>query len=277
LAEFNFTAYEHKISMQASGAYWNNFIGGDALSVTLSGGSSVFNGTASAFFDVSGSLTIQYIRVSYRTEGGIAHVSEIAYSEDRTTQLGEVTIRELDVAVPEAALLAGKWSVPLNLDDDTFYASPQGGTLYAGPGDDDVRGSSGRDRLFGEAGADELAGGAGNDKISGGPGRDVISWSSGHDVLSGGPGRDEFLIFYPAPAPDASVRIMDFRPGADILDLSNISGLDRGDWIGAARFSGSKDEIRMCRGALEVDCDGDGYADLTISINTRLTVGDILF
>jgi Ca2+-binding RTX toxin-like protein len=223
LAEFTFTAYEDKISMRESGAYWNNFIGSDTLSVILSGGSSVFNGTASAFFDVNGSSTIQYIRISYRTEGGVAHVSEIAYSADRIQQLGEVTIRGLDVAVPEADLLAGKWAVSLNLGDDAFYASPQGGTLYAGSGADGVWGSGGADWLFGEAGADQLAGGAGT------------------------------------------------------LNLSNISGLDRGDWIGAARFSGSKEEIRMCQGALEFDRDGDGRADLTIKINTVLTPGDILF
>jgi Ca2+-binding RTX toxin-like protein len=277
LAEFTFTAYEDKISMRESGAYWNNFIGSDTLSVILSGGSSVFNGTASAFFDVNGSSTIQYIRISYRTEGGVAHVSEIAYSADRIQQLGEVTIRGLDVAVPEADLLAGKWAVSLNLGDDAFYASPQGGTLYAGSGADGVWGSGGADWLFGEAGADQLAGGAGNDRISGGPGRDVISWSSGRDVLSGGPGQDEFLLFYPANEPEAFARITDFRPGADTLNLSNISGLDRGDWIGAARFSGSKEEIRMCQGALEFDRDGDGRADLTIKINTVLTPGDILF
>lgn len=86
-------------------------------------------------------------------------------------------------------------------------------------GDDGLHGDGGNDTLYGGGGHDVLSGGASDDQLFGGSGNDRLIGGSGHDRLSGGWGRDVFVF----AAEAGTDRLIDFRPGSDIIDLSGTS------------------------------------------------------
>ena len=82
----------------------------------------------------------------------------------------------------------------------------------------------------GTAGRDQIVGGSGNDRISGAAGDDILVDGTGSDTLSGGTGEDVFVLV----ADGQSDRIIDFEPGVDRLDLSELGRFYSTDMIGFA-------------------------------------------
>ena len=178
---------------------------------------------------------------------------------------------------------------------DGFSAEAGNDRLYGGKNDDNLDGDSGNDRLFGQAGDDFLLGQTGKDRLSGGPGSDLLVGGSGKDVLMGGSGSDEFRFEVIGDSPRGrSDKIKDFsRKQNDLIDLSEIdaNGLLFGnqsfEFIGKRSFSGQGQfgagELRFSdkpgqKVIVQADVDGDGRADLAISVIgvNRVSEGDFI-
>ncbi len=110
--------------------------------------------------------------------------------------------------------------------NDFVHGNGGNDKIYGGEGDDTLRGGSRRDTLFGEDGndrlygnnfADTLDGGKGNDILKGGGGDDILTGGAGDDFLKGGKDADTFKF----KKGDGMDRIVDFKPGQDIIDLSD--------------------------------------------------------
>jgi Ca2+-binding RTX toxin-like protein len=129
-------------------------------------------------------------------------------------------------------------------------------------------GSAAGDTLIGGTAGDTLVGGLGTDRLTGGAGADVFRFLSLADSAAG-TGRDGITDFKAAEG--------------DILDLAAIdaNSLVGGDqafaWIGGAAFSHGAGQLRLARGRLQGDVDGDAVADfeLTLSGVAMLEVGAI--
>ena len=153
-------------------------------------------------------------------------------------------------------------------------------TLNGTSADDTLDGGIGRDTISGGAGNDLLRGLAGNDTMSGGEGDDILEDGLGSDTMTGGAGNDTFRIVAPPAgttfnyATVSSTTIIDFTQG-DRIDLSAL----KATFIGENSFSGNtvnggtgKAEVRLRSDyvgttMLEIDSNGDGLADRTISLN----------
>jgi Ca2+-binding RTX toxin-like protein len=152
---------------------------------------------------------------------------------------------------------------------------------------DASRETNGHLRLFGGAADDTLITGEGNDLLYGG---------RGADQLNGGGAADTFRYDETADSTASAMdRITGFTPFADKIDLSRIdaNSFAAGDqafrWIGTSAFSGqgaaSAGELhtRFAGGLwyVEGDVNGDGTADLVISMttpgNAAITEADFLF
>ncbi|MDK3016301.1 calcium-binding protein [Pseudodonghicola flavimaris] len=141
--------------------------------------------------------------------------------------------------------------------------------LLGGAGDDILSAGAGRDRLEGGAGNDVLIGGKedgfdGGDLLFGGSGDDIIMSGSGFDTAKGGAGADTFVF----DDDSLYLRLRDFTPGEDRIDLSGLATL--------ARFS-------QVREVLEEDSDGafiltEGKMIQLIGVEVAdLTADDFLF
>lgn len=133
------------------------YMGGDALSITLSGGNNgVLNLTDWAsssdhygiYLDVGGDETVA-------PSAGATILGDIEYDEN-----GQPIIM---------------------VKDDLLFGTT---------GDDNIRGEGGNDTLYGNAGNDTLNGGAGSNVLLGGSGWDVITSMGVNDSLYGGTGND---------------------------------------------------------------------------------------
>jgi len=122
-----------------------------------------------------------------------------------------------------------------------------------------------------------ITGGRGNDLLQGGAQADLIRGNFGADRLLGGGGADTF--HYLAVTESYSVakdQLLDFTPGSDKIDLAaidasrTIAGDQAFTWIGSGAFSKSAGQLRAFQqGAnwvVEGDINGDGFADLIISV-----------
>ena len=116
--------------------------------------------------------------------------------------------------------------------------------------------------IFGNAGGNWLSGGAGGDKLSGLGGHDVLTGGSGKDTLIGGAGQDSF-VFTDSESRDV---IKDFESGVDHIDLGYIIDEAAFDFIGGAAFSGQAGQGRFANGLFQLDSDGDGVADFSITM-----------
>ena len=155
------------------------------------------------------------------------------------------------------------------------------------------------DRIAGGSKADELNGEDGDDVLKGNGDDDVLRGGNGSDLLVGGPGVDEMFgesgrdVFDFNPADDLMVcpacdTIEDFRKGKDRIDVSDIdarAGSAKNDaftFVGAAKFSGAKGELRYRRKArnviVQADTNGDGKADFEILVrkNRKLAKRDFV-
>lgn len=117
-------------------------------------------------------------------------------------------------------------------------------------GDDTINGGAGNDRLLGDAGRDELIGGDGNDTLSGGGDADLLQGGDGndrmngglhYDTLEGGRGNDilrggkhgDRFIFSDDHGHD-KIRDFSYRNQWEIIDLSDVTGMDSFDDVKAA-------------------------------------------
>ena len=99
----------------------------------------------------------------------------------------------------------------------TLY--PQSSTQEGDAADDILLGTAGADWIFGHDGNDSLSGLIGDDALSGGAGNDILDGGQGNDLLSGGAGEDTFVW---SSGDTGTDRIIDFTPGEDHLDLSDL-------------------------------------------------------
>lgn len=104
--------------------------------------------------------------------------------------------------------------------NDTISGSAGDEYFLGDGGNDAIDGLGGNDFLNGQAGADTLNGGDGSDTVIGGNGNDRIAGGAGNDALTGGSGDDVFIF----ARGDGIDTIMDFKPGASIGDLLQLSG-----------------------------------------------------
>ena len=170
-------------------------------------------------------------------------------------------------------------------------------TLSGAGGSDALGGGGGTDMLLGGQQGDWLDGGAQTDFLLGATGRDTIAGGEGRDWMSGGGGADVFLF---GSTGESSVgwtardMIFGFERGQDKIDLSFIdanilTGGNQGfAYIGASGFSGggaaSAGQMRSYQSTagnfvlLEMDTNGDGYADMQLVVRgvTTLTAGDFI-
>ncbi len=191
------------------------------------------------------------------------------------------------------------------LGDDTAYGGADGDTLVGEGGADVLAGEDGADQLFGGADADQLYGGTANDTLYGGDGFDVLNGGDGADVLAGeaggdlivggaggdlligGAGGDRFLYLAASDSTNAAPDfVVDFTPGADVVDLSPVdaNAALAGDqaFVLVAAFTGVAGQARLAfdaalnRSILLGDVNGDGVADLAIAIAGPVGAGDFV-
>ncbi|WP_145675644.1 nidogen-like domain-containing protein, partial [Azospirillum brasilense] len=170
---------------------------------------------------------------------------------------------------PALQLAAGSSSVFERVPDQTLTGTDGDDVLTGGGGADTISGGAGNDRLLGEAGNDSLSGGAGNDTLDGGV---------GFDTLTGGTGDDTFL--FSTVANYGYTQITDFGPG-DRLDLSALGAT----FIGTDAFTGTfmnkgPAQVRINASnnntTLEIDTDGDGSVNRSISLNGGPALQEVL-
>ena len=104
---------------------------------------------------------------------------------------------------------------------DRMWGGDGADELHGDAGDDELHGGEGADTLYGNVGDDTLYGGAGADRMWGGEDADVLEGGAGDDTMWGGAGADRFVY----AAGDGNDTIEDFTDGADLIDLTAISGI----------------------------------------------------
>jgi Ca2+-binding RTX toxin-like protein len=179
--------------------------------------------------------------------------------------------------------LGGNDSLSGGKGDDQLMGGSGNDDLDGGKGADRLSGGTGADKVFGGSGNDALNGDDGNDRLSGGDGDDNIEGGAGDDRLSGGRGSDQFI--FNDDSVDASRDfISDFKVGDDLIDLSGIDAdsRDAADqaFTFVGRFSGQAGEATLSYNdgrnitTARFDVDGDGVADLTLSIRGEVGADD---
>jgi Ca2+-binding RTX toxin-like protein len=147
-------------------------------------------------------------------------------------------------------------------------------------------GNAGANRLTGGLGDDSLEGNSGNDTLHGGAGDDTLVGGSGNDVLTGGTGADEFVFRSRTSGVDTITDFNNLDGGGDDGDVLVFEGLGVGTfaYLGAGAFTGGSDnsEARVSGSQVLVDTNGDGTADITITLTgltnaNQLAVDDFLF
>ena len=176
--------------------------------------------------------------------------------------------------------------------DDLISGGADDDLLDGGAGYDDIDGGTGNDFLTGGFGWDNLSGGDGDDSLFGGHGRDILDGGSGIDALTGGRGADLFRFssntdLHAESALSDTITDFDQTQG-DLIDVSGIDadtltpGNQAFSFIGDAAFSATVGELRYIQSGadtlVEMDTDGDGIADLTLTLNglTDLTMSDFV-
>ena len=122
--------------------------------------------------------------------------------------------------------------------NDFMYGDDGHDNMYGNGGDDRIEGGEGNDFMEGHDGVDTMRGDAGNDRLNGG---------LGNDNLTGGSGSDKF-IFQNYWGNDI---IADFENGIDIIDMSQVAGVNSFSDLTVTFSAGSTfiayegDEIRL--------------------------------
>jgi Ca2+-binding RTX toxin-like protein len=115
---------------------------------------------------------------------------------------------------------------------------------------------------------------------------DSLAGGSGDDILTGGAGADHFVFNSKTAGQDRITDFNELSGGAEQGDVLEFEGLLVGtfSYRGSAAFTGGGDntEARVSGENVLVDVDGDGTADLTITLtgltsSTQLSDKDFLF
>jgi Ca2+-binding RTX toxin-like protein len=129
-----------------------------------------------------------------------------------------------------------------------------------------------------------LSGDNGANTINAWSGADRITGRGGADILQGGTNADRFVYLATTDAPVGET-ITDFVSGSgDLVDLSAIDpSAAAGDqafaFIGTGTFSGTGTaQVRFSGGTVQADSNGDGIADMTISMTgvVAMVAGDFV-
>ncbi len=146
-------------------------------------------------------------------------------------------------------------------------------------GNDSVKAGAGNDWLYGDNGVDGLYGEAGDDVIIGG---------AGGDTLSGGLGADTYIyLALTDSTPDAPDFIKDFNvTQGDTLDVSfidantSLAGDQAFTQVSAFTNHAGEMAVTFNSGAnlttLSFDVNGDGVADMVITLSGHITTGWVL-
>jgi Ca2+-binding RTX toxin-like protein len=229
-----------------------------------------FTGTAKQVSIPESYADMSYLRVDIDGDTNADYI--LSLSGDLTIE--ETTPGSRVFQVAPNLTLAG------TADADTLRGGNGDDTLYGLGGKDTLAGGYGRDTLDGGSGGDILNGGAGNDTLNGGDGWDTLIGGLGFDTLTGGAGRDTFKftslaeLNYPADI-NTDATITDLAVG-DKIDLSAIAGLT---FVGVGKgFTGAANQILTLTDIydavtyLEVDTNGDAYADYSLKLSGNLTI-----
>jgi Ca2+-binding RTX toxin-like protein len=177
---------------------------------------------------------------------------------------GDVVVEAAGAGIDQVQT-AASYTLPAEVENLTLTGTAATTGIGNGLGNV-LRGNAAANTLSGGAGADALDGGAGSDRLIGGIGRDLLT--AGEDA-------DTFVFRTAAEAGLGLQRdvLADFAPG-DRIDLAAIdactvaAGNQAFTYIGDAAFSGTATELRALAGLIEADTDGDGAADLQITLAT---------
>ena len=162
------------------------------------------------------------------------------------------------------------------LDDNMMWGGSGADRIDAAWGDDTIEGGTGGDDLLGSLGNDTIRGGDGDDMIQGQEDDDTLDGGAGADELHGQAGADTFRFHAGELMLDARDVIVDFDAAGDTIDLSAIDANDGltgdQDFVWAAGLTGAAGELiyNASTHVLDGDVDGDGVADLSISVSAAL-------
>jgi uncharacterized delta-60 repeat protein len=172
--------------------------------------------------------------------------------------------------------------------NDTLYGDDGDDRLYGNNGNDKLNGFSGNDSLYGHGGNDTLKGGDGDNTLFGGEGNDTLEGGLGNDTLSGGAGKDLFILYHKDWLPLEVIKITDFKPIDDTINLeSSFSYLLKGalsanNFVMATKALDSDDYVIYNKntGVLSFDTDGSGGAApetiAILGVNLALTHADFV-
>jgi serralysin len=132
-------------------------------------------------------------------------------------------------------------------------------------------------------GSVRILAGAGDDSLFGGANADILYGGLGADSMDGGEGADTYLYRSAAESTAASRDTLTFTAG-DRIDLSAIDAdatspgvNDAFAFIGSGLFGNHAGELRAFQSAgvwtIEGDVNGDGVADLVITVTGAATIG----
>lgn len=131
----------------------------------------------------------------------------------------------------------------------------------------------------GNAEANRITGNSGANSLSGVDGNDTLIGGGGNDSLNGGLGADQFVFTSTASGVDVIVDFNELNGGGEEGDVLRFEGLGVGTFVylGAGAFTGGSDnsEARVSGSQVLVDTNGDGAADITITL-TGLTNANLL-
>ena len=138
----------------------------------------------------------------------------------------------------------------------------------------------------GNAVANVLTGGTGANILSGLAGNDTLAGGAGNDTMVGGTGADAFVFVGSGNGTDTISDFNELNGGAEEGDVLQINGALVGTFVyrGASAFTGGSNnsEARIAGNQVLVDANGDGVADITITLTgltaaTQLAATDFVF
>lgn len=177
--------------------------------------------------------------------------------------------------------------------NDKMFGGNSNDTLFGGNGNDSLNGGAGSDRMVGGQGIDYIFGESGADYIVGDAGADRLHGGQGADILIGGVGNDRFIFSSAADSLNTIGRrdtIVDFTPGQDRIDLSDLDAGRGIAWDQAFNFRGTGrlqdvniGQVRFNDGpgdsvVVSVDVDADGRGDMHILVQgvSSLSASDFI-
>ena len=185
-------------------------------------------GTASFTFTLDTAAPVPVIKSEVLSKSGAvtltgttAEANDAIAIYDGTTLLGTTTTAS-----------NGIWSFTTGKVSNVVHAYTATATDVAGN-----IGHSSNEAILGSTNADTLVGTSGNDIIIGNGGNDTITGGLGADTLTGGSGKVKFVYNSSSDStPSSHDTITDFNASRDIIDFTNIAGINANN--GIATFEG---------------------------------------